>query len=87
MAGDPSARSFRVDLDFARVLLADGDIPAARQRLRTAFRNPANRDFGEIVTFLDHAGRLAEFDHEIGGFELSGRVGRALLVRSKAVFH
>ncbi len=71
IAGDPGARSFQVHLDFAQLLLAQGDIAAARQRLRTAFRNPANRDFGAIISFLETTGRLGQFDQEIAGFELS----------------
>lgn len=70
VAGDPSARRFRVHLDFAQALLAEGDIPAARQRLRVAFRNPGNREFGEIISFLEKTSQLAEFDREISGFEL-----------------
>ena len=70
VAGDPSARSFQVHLDFAKLLIAQGDMAAARQRLRTAFRNPANREFGAIISFLESTGRLAQFDQEIGGFEL-----------------
>ncbi|MEO7319640.1 MAG: tetratricopeptide repeat protein, partial [Chthoniobacteraceae bacterium] len=83
VAGDPSARNFRVHLDFARTLLAAGDIPAARQRLRTAFRNPANREFGEIVSFLENTGRLAAFDQEIGGFELRPQT---IVIARRALF-
>ena len=83
VAGDPSARTFHVHLEFARVLLADGDIPAARQRLRTAFRNPANRELGEIISFLQKTGRLADFDQEISGFELRPQM---ILTARRALF-
>jgi tetratricopeptide (TPR) repeat protein len=70
VAGDPSARSYKVYLDFARLLLAQGDVNGARQRLRTAFRNPVNREFSEVIAFLESTGRLGQFDQEIAGFEL-----------------
>ena len=82
-AGDPSARSYRVHLDFARLLLAEGDINGARQRLRTAFRNPVNREVGEVITFLETTGRLAQFDQEIAGFELRPQM---LLAARRALF-
>jgi hypothetical protein len=70
VAGDPAGRNFRVCLDYARLLVALGDLPAARQQFRVAFRNPANREFGELIAFLESAGRLADFDREIAAFEL-----------------
>lgn len=83
VAGDPSARSFRVHLDYAQLLLAEGEIPAARQRLRIAFRNPANREFGEIISFLEKTGRLPQFEQEIAGYELRPQM---ILAARRALF-
>jgi tetratricopeptide (TPR) repeat protein len=70
IAGDPAARNFPVYLDYARLLLTLGDVSGARQQLRVAFRNPANRECGELIAFLESTGRLADFDREIAAFEL-----------------
>ena len=83
VAGDPSTRSYHVHLDFARLLLAEGDVSAARQRLKIAFRNPANREFGDVIAFLESTGRLGQFDQEIAGYELRPQM---LLAARRALF-
>ena len=70
VAGDPAARNFRVHLDFARLLVARGDFASAKKRLTAAFRNPANREAGEIISYLAAAGRLDRFETEIADFRL-----------------
>ncbi len=57
---DPAALRYQVHLGYARLLLEEGDFPAARRALRRAFRNPANREVGAVVDYLRRTGRPAE---------------------------
>jgi tetratricopeptide (TPR) repeat protein len=71
IAADPVARNFRVYLDFARLHREEGNFAAARELLHAAFRNPLNRECGEIVEQLAAEGALDErFESELAGFEL-----------------
>jgi tetratricopeptide (TPR) repeat protein len=70
VAGDPAARGYQTYLAFARLLIEQGDVSAARQQLRIAFRNPLNREFRELIAFIEKLGRLDHFDEELGAFDL-----------------
>ncbi len=68
ITGDPGVRRYRVFLDYARLLTAQGELARAAKALRIGFRNMGNREYGEIVAFLKATGRLERFDDEIGKF-------------------
>ena len=70
LAGDPAARNYRAYLGLARLQLAEKNYAEAKKLLRVAFRNPANRECGELITYLAAAGRLVNADRELGEFEL-----------------
>ncbi len=57
VAADPAAQQTPVFLGYARLLLADGDFPAAKRVLGQAFRNPGNKDARAIVEYLRRSGR------------------------------
>ncbi len=68
IAADPTVKRFRVFLDYARLLTAQGEFPRAAKALRIAFHNPGNREFGEIIAFLKARERLDRFEAEIPHF-------------------
>ncbi|HEX8295267.1 MAG TPA: hypothetical protein VF593_03140, partial [Chthoniobacteraceae bacterium] len=71
VAADRSARNYAVHLQYARLLREEKDLAGSRQALISAFRNPANREVGEIVAYLAAANRLEEFERELTAFELA----------------
>jgi tetratricopeptide (TPR) repeat protein len=67
---DPAARHGDVYLDYAQLLIAQKEFNLARPVLRTAFRNPANRDAAAIAQWLVAAGRVEQADVELPIFGL-----------------
>jgi hypothetical protein len=57
IAADPAAQQTPVFLGYVRLLLADGDFPAAKRILAQAFRNPTNKEAAAIVDYLRRSGR------------------------------
>lgn len=68
IASDPAGRYYRVHLDFAKFSADAGDFWGAKKLLRSAFRNPANREFGDLASIFIAEGQLASFDSEVARF-------------------
>jgi tetratricopeptide (TPR) repeat protein len=85
MRNDPYVRNYQAWLDYARLQLARQDLAGAKRTLRTAYSNPANRDFGVLIEWLAAAGRLDQAESEVAEFGLSPArriaVRRALFAR------
>ena len=65
---DPFVRNYSLYLDFARMQIAEKNFAGARRTLRSAYGNPATRDFLPLIEWLAAAGRLDQTEAEIAEF-------------------
>ena len=70
-ASDRFAHNWLTLIQYARLQTQQRDFTGAKKILRTAFSNPANRSFIEIVDWLVTAGRLERWEEETANFELT----------------
>jgi predicted Zn-dependent protease len=71
---DPAAQYFQTHLQYARFLRNHQEFGPAIKILRTAFRNPANQSYGEILTTFLASGKSLRDEmlgHELAPFWLS----------------
>ncbi len=80
LRSDPLARNYDAWLRAARVLLADGNTDQARHLLRVAFRNQANREFGELVNFYAATVGIERLPEQVTEFQIKGERLRNLWV-------
>ncbi len=68
---DPYVRNFPVHLEYARLQIAEKNFAGAKRTLRTAYDNPANRDFAPLIEWLAASGKLDQADSELVEFALA----------------
>jgi tetratricopeptide (TPR) repeat protein len=68
---DPYVRNYPIHLAFAHLQIAGKNLAGAKRTLRTAYGNPATRDFAPLVEWLAAAQRLDHAEADLVEFGLS----------------
>lgn len=68
---DPYVRNYSVHLEYARLQLAEKNVAGAKRTLRTAYGNPAIRDFAPLIEWFAAANRLDQVEADLIEFGLS----------------
>ena len=69
--GDSFNRNFQARLDFARLNVQHGNLPAARKLLAAAFSNPLNHSYADLAAYLIAAAKPQEIDAQLAAFRLA----------------
>ncbi|MHA3770731.1 tetratricopeptide repeat protein [Verrucomicrobiota bacterium sgz303538] len=81
---DIPRRNFRTLLDYARLQRERRNFPKAHYLLRAAFRQPACREYGEIVAWMSAADQMEQVEQALASLHLPGS---AAIPLRQAVFN